>query len=63
MKIQRLETFCNEYVGFVRVATRALERVPSLSWQEQLPPLTAPLTAIALPPRPEAAFDDGAQQQ
>jgi transglutaminase-like putative cysteine protease len=48
---------------FVRVATRALERVPSLSWQEQLPPLTAPLTAIALPPRPEAAFDDGAQQQ
>jgi transglutaminase-like putative cysteine protease len=48
---------------FVRVATRALERVPSLSWQEQLPPLTAPLTAIVLPPRPEAAFDDGAQQQ
>jgi transglutaminase-like putative cysteine protease len=48
---------------FVRVASRELERVPSLSWQEQLPPLTVPLTAIVPPPRPQAAFDDGAQQQ
>jgi transglutaminase-like putative cysteine protease len=31
---------------FVRVETRALERLPSLSWQEELPPLDAPLTAI-----------------
>jgi transglutaminase-like putative cysteine protease len=31
---------------FVRVQTRALERLPSLSWQEQLPPLQVPLTAI-----------------
>src|SRR6266849_7259673 len=31
---------------FVRVETRALEHLPSLSWQEQLPPLHGPLTAI-----------------
>ncbi len=31
---------------FVRVETRELERLPSLSWQEQLPPLNVPLTAI-----------------
>jgi transglutaminase-like putative cysteine protease len=31
---------------FVRVETRLLERLPSLSWQEELPPLNIPLTAI-----------------
>ena len=31
---------------FARVSTRALERVPSLSWQENLPPLQNPLTAV-----------------
>jgi transglutaminase-like putative cysteine protease len=31
---------------FVRVETRMLERLPSLSWQEELPPLNIPLTAI-----------------
>lgn len=31
---------------WVRVETRAVERVPSLSWQEELPPLDVPLTAI-----------------
>jgi transglutaminase-like putative cysteine protease len=31
---------------FVRVETRTLERLPTLSWQEQLPPLHVPLTAI-----------------
>jgi transglutaminase-like putative cysteine protease len=30
----------------VRVETRALERVPSLSWQEELPPLDVPLTVL-----------------
>jgi transglutaminase-like putative cysteine protease len=30
----------------VRVETRALESLPSLAWQEQLPPLQTPLTAI-----------------
>ncbi len=30
----------------VRVETRSLDRLPSLSWQEQLPPLAVPLTAI-----------------
>jgi transglutaminase-like putative cysteine protease len=34
----------------VRVQTRTLETLPSLSWQEQLPPLSAPLTAILGPP-------------
>ncbi|HZY89684.1 MAG TPA: transglutaminase family protein [Gemmataceae bacterium] len=47
----------------VRVATRALERVPSLSWQEQLPPLTVPLTAIVPRPRPGPAPDEDLQQQ
>lgn len=31
---------------FVRVETRTLERLPALSWQDQLPPLNVPLTAI-----------------
>jgi transglutaminase-like putative cysteine protease len=31
---------------FVRVETRALESLPSLSWQEQLPPLDVPLRTI-----------------
>ena len=31
---------------WARVDTRELERVPSLSWQEELPPLDLPLTAI-----------------
>jgi transglutaminase-like putative cysteine protease len=48
---------------FVRVATRELERVPSLSWQEQLPPLTAPLTEIVLRPRAEAGPDEDSLQQ
>jgi transglutaminase-like putative cysteine protease len=38
---------------FVRVETRALERLPSLSWQEQLPPLNVPLLAIRSPQRGE----------
>jgi transglutaminase-like putative cysteine protease len=35
----------------VRVETRTLERLPPLTWQEQLPPLQVPLRAI-LPSRP-----------
>ena len=48
---------------FVRVETRELERLPSLSWQEQLPPLEVPLTAIVSPPRPAGQQDEEAQQQ
>jgi transglutaminase-like putative cysteine protease len=46
----------------VRVETRELDRLPSLSWQEQLPPLNIPLTAIVgnRPPDPD---DDGQMQQ
>jgi transglutaminase-like putative cysteine protease len=49
----------------VRVETRPLESLPSLAWQEQLPPLHAPLTAIIhfryCPDAPP--YDDSQQQQ
>jgi transglutaminase-like putative cysteine protease len=48
---------------FVRVETRELERLPSLSWQEQLPPLQVPLTAIFPRPRWEAGRDEESQEQ
>lgn len=48
---------------FVRVETRALDRLPSLLWQEQLPPLNVPLTAILPRPVWEARVDDDEQQQ
>jgi transglutaminase-like putative cysteine protease len=49
---------------FVRVETRELESLPSLSWQEQLPPLNVPLTAILSRPRGEPLLDEqDAQQQ
>jgi transglutaminase-like putative cysteine protease len=47
----------------VRVETRALDRLPSLSWQEQLPPLNAPLTAIRGPFRWQIQTDEESQQQ
>jgi transglutaminase-like putative cysteine protease len=47
----------------VRVETRALERLPSLSWQEQLPPLNVPLTAIVSRPRGVGRPDEDTQQQ
>jgi transglutaminase-like putative cysteine protease len=47
----------------VRVETRQLERLPSLSWQEQLPPLDAPLTAILSPRRGERFDEESDQQQ
>jgi transglutaminase-like putative cysteine protease len=48
---------------FVRVETRQMERVPPLSWQEQLPPLNVPLTAIVGPRREGRADEEGAEQQ
>jgi transglutaminase-like putative cysteine protease len=47
----------------VRVETRQLDRMPSLTWQEQLPPLNVPLTALRPPPRLAPAVSDEAQQQ
>lgn len=45
----------------VRVETRELDRLPSLSWQEELPPLETPLTAIVGGPnKPDA--DEGQEQ-
>jgi transglutaminase-like putative cysteine protease len=45
----------------VRVETRALERLPPLSWQEQLRPLDVPLTAIRRSMRRQD--EDGEQVQ
>ncbi len=47
----------------VRVETRALDRLPSLSWQEQLPPLNVPLTAIVPHARAGYTSEDESQQQ
>jgi transglutaminase-like putative cysteine protease len=48
---------------FVRVETRELERLPSLSWQEQLPPLDVPLTAIVTRRDLQSRTDEEGQQQ
>jgi transglutaminase-like putative cysteine protease len=48
---------------FVRVETRTLERLPSLSWQEELPPLNIPLTAIRPQTRAAPKMDHEAQEQ
>jgi hypothetical protein len=50
----------------VRVETRELSRLPSLSWQEQLPPLHVPLTSLIRrreQPLPEDEMDQQQQQQ
>src|SRR5262249_50594736 len=47
----------------VRVETRALERMPSLSWQEHLRPLDVPLTAMRSPNHPEAADEEQVEEQ
>ena len=49
---------------FVRVETRTLDRLPSLSWQETLPTFEVPLTVIASRACPqEGNYDDSQQQQ
>jgi transglutaminase-like putative cysteine protease len=47
----------------VRVETRTLDCLPSLSWEEQLPPLNVPLTAILGPVRHYGHDGDEPQQQ
>jgi transglutaminase-like putative cysteine protease len=47
----------------VRVETRTLECLPSLSWQEQLPPLNVPLTTILTPGRSSTWYEEESQQQ
>jgi transglutaminase-like putative cysteine protease len=47
----------------VRVATRELQFLPSLSWQEQLPPLDMPLTYMRRESEPISLGDQEAQQQ
>jgi transglutaminase-like putative cysteine protease len=50
-----------ESIG-VRVETRELDRLPPLSWQDQLPPLQVPLTAIRKSLHPELSTEEEAQQ-
>lgn len=47
----------------VRVETRALERLPSLAWQEELPALQVPLTAIVSRNLRQAPHDEELSQQ
>jgi transglutaminase-like putative cysteine protease len=47
----------------VRVETRELERVPSLSWRDELPPLDVPLTAIQSQRRQSAGTATDSEQQ
>jgi transglutaminase-like putative cysteine protease len=47
----------------VRVETRALERLPSLAWQDELPPLQVPLTAIVSRNVRQARHDEELPQQ
>jgi transglutaminase-like putative cysteine protease len=47
----------------VRVATRELERLPARTWQEQLPPLDVPLTAITNRRRFYSGEEEESQQQ
>jgi len=47
----------------VRVETRELARLPSLSWQEQLPPLNVPLQAILVRTQGAPSVEEEAQQQ
>jgi transglutaminase-like putative cysteine protease len=46
-----------------RVETRQLDRLPPLSWEEQLPPLAVPLTALRPFRRPHPGPDEQQQQQ
>jgi hypothetical protein len=47
----------------VRVESRSLDRLPSLSWQEQLPPLHTPLTAIRTQWHKEVGTEKEIEQQ
>ncbi len=47
----------------VRVETRELEKLPTLSWRDQLPPLELPLTAVLTEARRAATAEEEAQQQ
>ena len=47
----------------VRVETRVLESLPSVSWQDQLPPLQTPLTAIISPRRGEVLEQEDILQE
>jgi len=48
---------------FVRVESRELKRLPTLSWRDQLPPLHVPLTMVLANIRKESALRDDSEQQ
>jgi transglutaminase-like putative cysteine protease len=48
---------------FVRVETRQRDRLPTLSWRDQLPPLDVPLTAVLTAARRIGSEDSDEQQQ
>lgn len=48
---------------FARVETRELDRLPTLFWRAQLPPLHVPLTMVLANLRKEAALGDEPEQQ
>jgi transglutaminase-like putative cysteine protease len=47
----------------VRVETRALDRLPSLAWQDELPPLQVPLMAIVSPNLRQSRLEEELLQQ
>jgi transglutaminase-like putative cysteine protease len=47
----------------VRVESRALDRLPSLTWQDELPPLEVPLTAIVTRNLRQPAHEETLSQQ
>ena len=46
-----------------RVETRVLDRLPSLAWQDQLPPLDVPLTLLRRRLTRDGENEEQAQQQ
>lgn len=48
---------------FARVESRELDRLPTLSWRDQLPPLNVPLTMVLANIRKESTMEEETQQQ
>jgi transglutaminase-like putative cysteine protease len=48
---------------FARVESRELDRLPTLSWRDQLPPLNVPLTMVLANIRKEATTEEEEEQQ
>lgn len=53
---------CEEQI-LARVETRQLDRLPTLSWAEQLPPLNVPLTMVLTQQQMAAVLEEDGQEQ